>query len=268
MPFLLLDDVHLHYVDGGAGIPVTLLHGFTQSANSWRELAGKLPGGYRWIVPDLRGHGRTELRPGELCTLEACRADLLRLWDSLEVPKTHLVGYSMGGRLALHVAAEHPDRLLSLTTIGAHAGLEEETRAGRIAGDEELAARIEKEGIEWFVGYWSSLPLFAGLARRGPAFQAALRAERMANRPGGLAASLRGMGAGAMVPLWDRLAAVSCPALFIAGALDHGYAAQARHLAASVPAGRYELVARAGHAAHLERPDAVAQMLTAHLSSR
>ncbi|HLQ61192.1 MAG TPA: alpha/beta fold hydrolase, partial [Candidatus Acidoferrales bacterium] len=254
MPFLNLDDVHLHYVDAGQGTPVTLLHGFTQTANSWKELAGKLPAGYRWLAPDIRGHGRTQVRPGEPYTMDACTADVLRLWDSLGVERSHLVGYSMGGRLALHLAAQHPERLLSLATIGAHAGLEEETREGRVAGDEELAARIEKEGMDPFVTYWSALPLFEGLDRRGPAFQAGLRADRMANRPAGLAASLRGMGAGAMEPVWSRLAGVSCPALFIAGALDHGYAAQARRLAAAVPGSRYELVARAGHAAHLERP--------------
>src|SRR6266705_2117225 len=146
-------DVRLNYFDSGEGTPVTLLHGCTQNART----------------PDLE-----------------------MLWDQPGIARTHLVGYSMGGRLALHVAVKRPERLLSLITIGAHAGLEEEAREGRRRGDEALAQRIEADGVGAFVNYWSSLPMFAGLERRGPSFVAQARAERMNNRAAGLAESLRG----------------------------------------------------------------------------
>src|SRR5439155_140558 len=116
----------------------------------------------------LRGHGETRIRHDASCSMEVCTRDLVALWDELGVERSHVVGYSMGGRLALHVAAKRPDRLLSLVTIGAHAGLDEGAREGRRRGDDALANRIEKEGIEAFVKYWGSLPLFAGLERRGP----------------------------------------------------------------------------------------------------
>lgn len=225
-----------------------------------------MPDGYRWIVPDLRGHGETQIWKGAACTMDACTADLLKLWDVLGVEKTHLVGYSMGGRLALHVAARVPERLLSLVTIGAHAGLEESAREGRRQGDEALAERIEREGVAAFVNYWGSLPLFAGIERRGPSYVAEIRAERLRNHAAGLACSLRGMGAGVMEPLWDGLAQVSLPCTFVAGQLDHGYVASARRLAAATPNGRYEIVSRAGHSVHQERPDAFARVLTAHLA--
>ena len=219
-----------------------------------------------WIVPDLRGHGETRTQPGAPCSMDACTKDLEMLWDHLGVTRTHLAGYSMGGRLALHVAARRPERLLSLLTIGAHAGLEEDAREGRRRGDESLALRIEKDGLEAFVNYWSSLPLFSGLERRGPAFLAQARAERMTNHIAGLACSLRGMGAGAMDPLWDDLAHVSFPCTFVAGQLDHGYVSSARRLAATVPDGRVEVVPRAGHTVHQERPDAFARVLQDHLA--
>jgi 2-succinyl-6-hydroxy-2,4-cyclohexadiene-1-carboxylate synthase len=199
--------------------------------------------------------------------MEACAADLEMLWDHLGIVRTHLVGYSMGGRLALHVAATRPERILSLLTIGAHGGLEEEAREGRRRGDEALAQRIEKDGLEAFVNYWSSLPLFAGLERRGPSFTAQVRAERMNNHVAGLAESLRGMGAGAMRPVWDELAQVTCQCTFVAGQLDHGYVASARRLAGSVPKGRVVVVQRAGHTVHQERPDAFARLLLAHLEA-
>jgi 2-succinyl-6-hydroxy-2,4-cyclohexadiene-1-carboxylate synthase len=259
-------DVRLSYFVLGEGTPVTLLHGFTQNGRSWLEIISRMPAGWMWIVPDLRGHGETRARRGTPCTMNSCTADLEMLWDHLGVPATHLVGYSMGGRLALHVAARRPKRILSLLTIGAHAGLEEEAREGRRRGDEGLAERIEQDGLEAFVNYWGALPLFAGLERRGPAFVAQVRAERLTNHVAGLACSLRGMGAGAMDPLWDDLAGVVFPCTFVAGQLDHGYVASARRLASIVPHGRVEVVPRAGHTVHLERPDAFARVLEDHLA--
>jgi len=259
-------DAQLSYYVSGEGTPVTLLHGFTQSGRSWLEVISRMPAGWMWIVPDLRGHGETRTAPDAPCSMDACTGDLEMLWDHLGVPRTHLVGYSMGGRLALHVAARRPHRILSLLTIGAHAGLEEEAREGRRRGDAALAQRIEDEGLEAFVNYWSSLPLFAGLERRGPAFVAQVRAERLNNHVAGLACSLRGMGAGAMEPVWDDLAKLTVPSTFVAGQLDHGYVASARRLGGTVPHGHVEVVPRAGHAVHQERPEAFARVLASHLA--
>ena len=261
------EDVRLSYFVEGEGPPITLLHGFTQSGRSWREVMSKMPAGWKWIVPDLRGHGETQTRQGSPCSMDACMEDLLALWDDLGVERTHLAGYSMGGRLALHVAARRPDRVLSLLTIGAHAGLEEDAREGRLRGDEGLAERIEKEGIEAFVDYWGALPLFAGLQRRGPSYVAQVRAERLQNHVAGLACSLRDMGAGAMEPVWNELGQVTFPCTFVAGQQDHGYVASARRLAATVRNGKFEIVPRAGHAVHQERPDAFARLLASHLAA-
>jgi 2-succinyl-6-hydroxy-2,4-cyclohexadiene-1-carboxylate synthase len=259
-------DVRLNYFVVGEGAPATLLHGFTQSGRSWREVISTMPQGWRWVVPDLRGHGETQTSTGAAFSMEACAADLEMLWDELGIERTHLVGYSMGGRLALHVAARRQRRLMSILTIGAHAGLDEGAREGRRRDDEALAQRIEREGIEAFVDYWSALPMFAGLDQRGPAFAAELRAERLRNSVSGLAASLRGMGAGVMDPVWRDLARVSVAGTFVAGRLDDRYVAFARRLGSAVRNGRVEVVPRAGHAVHLERPDEFARLLEAHLA--
>jgi 2-succinyl-6-hydroxy-2,4-cyclohexadiene-1-carboxylate synthase len=258
-------DVKLSYFVSGEGTPVTLLHGFTQSGRSWHEVMAKMPAGWMWVVPDLRGHGATQIQNGADCSMDACMSDLEMLWDRIGVERTHLVGYSMGGRLALHVAARRPQRILSVLTIGAHAGLDAAARDGRRRGDEALADRIERDGVGPFVDYWSGLPLFAGLERRGPAFLGQVRAERLQNHPAGLACSLRGMGAGVMEPVWEELGRVQAPFTFVAGQLDHGYVASARRLAATVPNGRVEVVLHAGHPVHQERPDAFARVLLDHL---
>src|SRR5260370_31813063 len=192
VPILEGADVRLNYFVTGVGTPVTLRHGFSQSGRSWQEFISIMPSGWQWVVPDLRGHGETRIEPGAPCTMDACTADLEMLWNDLGIQRTHLVGYSMGGRLALHVATRVPERLLSLLTIGAHAGLEEEAREGRRQGDEALAQRIEQEGLEAVVHYRTALPRFAGLDRRGPSIVARVRAARVGNTLAGLAASLRG----------------------------------------------------------------------------
>jgi 2-succinyl-6-hydroxy-2,4-cyclohexadiene-1-carboxylate synthase len=267
VPIVEGEGVRLNYFENGEGAPVTLLHGFTQSGRSWQEVIGRMPPGWRWLAPDLRGHGETQVEAGAPCTMDACLADLDLLWQHLGIERTHLVGYSMGGRLALHVAAKRPERLLSLLTIGAHGGLEGEAREGRRQGDDALAKRIETDGLEAFVRYWTALPMFEGVERRGPSFVAQVHAERMGNTTAGLAASLRGMGAGAMEPLWEQLAGLSIPCTFVAGQLDHGYVASARRLAQIVPGSRVEVVPRSGHTVHQERPDAFARILLNHLEA-
>jgi 2-succinyl-6-hydroxy-2,4-cyclohexadiene-1-carboxylate synthase len=241
---------------------VTLLHGFTLNGASWDELVAKMPEGWKWIAPDLRGHGTAPTSPA---TMDDCAADLVALWDQLGIERSHVVGYSMGGRLALHVAVRLPERTRSLLTIGAHAGLDDEARATRRQADEALAQRIEREGVEAFLRYWESLPMFAGIKRRGPDFAAWLHRLRTGNRADGLAASLRGMGVGAMEPLWDELHAIDLPCTFVAGEDDAPFMRAAARLSHTVDRSRIRSVRDSGHSVHFEQPDAAASIFADHL---
>ena len=236
---------------------VTCLHGFSQQGDSWHELRALVPGERRWLTPDLQA-----------TTLAEVEAELMDLWARTGVERTHLVGYSQGGRVALHVAAGHPARVRTLTTIGAHAGFEGQARARRAEADRALADRLEREGVDWFARYWAALPLFAGLARRGPAFLERLDAARRRNDPARLAAALRGMGAGTTEPFWHRLERIQAPTLAVAGAEDERYVAFARRLAGAIPCAQTAIVPGAGHAVHLERPAEFAALLAGHLSGR
>ena len=235
---------------------VTCLHGFSQHGNSWRELAALVPGSYRWLTPDVRA-----------ATLPEAEAELLALWEREGVQRGHVIGYSQGGRIALWAASDHPERLLSLITIGAHAGFDSDDRARRREEDAALADRIEGEGIDWFATHWAALPIFAGLARRGPDFLRQLDAARRQNDPARLAAQLRGMGAGAVEPFWDRLIRVSVPTLLLVGADDERYLAFANRLRSVIRDSAVVVIPGAGHAAHLERPAAVAAVLATHLAA-
>jgi len=241
---------------------VTVLHGFTLGGASWYELAKLMPDDVVFLSPDMRGHGPEPVTP---CTMDDCAADLVDLWDHIGVERSHVVGYSMGGRLALHVAVRLPERTRSLLTIGAHAGLEGEVRMARRAADGALADRIESEGVEAFVRYWEALPMFEGVARRQPRLAAELHRLRLTNTSAGLAASLRGMGAAAMEPLWDELDTIDIPCTFVAGAEDTAFVDHARRLAAQVTTSRTEVVAESGHSVPFEQPATMAGVLVDHL---
>jgi 2-succinyl-5-enolpyruvyl-6-hydroxy-3-cyclohexene-1-carboxylate synthase len=254
--------VRLHARIRGEGPPLLLLHGFTGSGASLADLAARLAARFRTVRLDLVGHGRSEApRDPGAYRMESCVDQVCAALDALGIPTAHLLGYSMGGRVALALCAWRPERARSALLVAASAGLEHPgQRAARRTSDEELARRIETQGIQRFVDEWMALPLFASQRCLGRAALAAARAQRLANRPHALALSLRGMGSGAQPPLHASLAGIEMPLLFVAGELDAKFAAVARDLAARAPRGRAESVAGAGHACHLEDPEAVARL--------
>jgi 2-succinyl-6-hydroxy-2,4-cyclohexadiene-1-carboxylate synthase len=246
----------LHHVTEGVGPgPVVLVHGFTQTQASWEPVAARLRSRWRLVRVDLPGHGGSAgVRAGF-----AEAAGLLGECGG----RAAYVGYSLGGRLCLRLALDRPELVRALVLLGASPGIADPAaRAERRAADETLAAGIERDGVAAFLERWLAGPLFTTL----PPARAGL-ADRLANTPAGLASALRLLGAGAQAPLWDRLAGLRCPTLLVAGALDGKFAAIAAEMAAAIgPAARRALVPGAGHAAHLERPAELADLLERFLS--
>lgn len=236
---------------------MTMVHGFAQTSGCLGPLVDAVAADRTVVLPDAPGHGGSDCH-GE--------ADLRRGAELLvaSVPPGALIGYSMGGRLCLRAALDHPERVLALVLIGATAGIESDIeRSARRRRDEELADRLERIGVEAFVEEWLALPLFAGL----PGW-ARFDAERRTNTAAGLAASLRAAGAGAMEPLWDRLPQLSVPVLCITGASDTRFGEIADRIvgAAAGPA-RHLVIPGAGHAAHLERPEPVSDAVLEFLDA-
>ncbi len=252
----------------GEGAPLVLLHGFTGSSRAWAEFGELLGRSFRCIAVDLVGHGDSDA-PGDLWRyrIEQAAADAVAAVRSLGVERGAWLGYSMGGRTAVAVACTRPEAVSALVTIGASPGIADEAeRTARRRADDALADRIEQEGIEAFVAYWESLPLWASQARLPAVLREAQRAVRLANAPRGLANSLRGMGAGAQPPFHDALRRLRVPFLALAGELDSKYARAAAEMATLVPRGRVEIIAGAGHAAQLEAPAQTAAAVTRFLA--
>jgi 2-succinyl-6-hydroxy-2,4-cyclohexadiene-1-carboxylate synthase len=247
----------------GQGVPLLLLHGFTGSVQNWAGLQRALAAEARTIAVDLPGHGESSA-PVEVARYEmaAVAADLCALLDHLEIRTAHLLGYSMGGRLALYLVLRHPGRWRSLILESASPGLATAAeREARVRQDETLAAFIEAEGIAAFVARWEALPLFASQKRLPQDVQQRHRAGRLANRAQGLAGSLRGMGTGTQPSLWAELSGLALPALLIAGAEDEKFAGIGRRMVARLPQAKLVLVSDAGHTVHLERPQAYADLV-------
>jgi 2-succinyl-6-hydroxy-2,4-cyclohexadiene-1-carboxylate synthase len=232
------------------------VHGFTQTGRSWRPIAERFAEGYEVVLVDAPGHGGS-------ADIEVDLAGGAELLGSTGGRATYL-GYSMGGRLALHLALARPDLVERLVLLGATAGIDDPSeRAARQRADDELAATIERDGVPVFIDRWLQNPLFARLPD-----DAAGLAERRCNSVSGLASSLRLAGTGAQEPAWDRLHALAMPALVLAGEHDEKFRALGERLAAAIGANaRFETVPGAGHPAHLERPDAVAGQVERFLAS-
>jgi 2-succinyl-6-hydroxy-2,4-cyclohexadiene-1-carboxylate synthase len=231
----------------GAGPRVVFVHGFTQTSRSMMDLAEHVARlGHQVAVVDLPGHGEST----------NVRADLRRTADLLATttgPAIY-VGYSLGGRVCLHLALISPHVVRRLVLIGASAGIvDDDERAARRTADEKLAQHIIDVGVPQFIDEWVAQPLFAGLQ-----LSEADRADRLRNTALGLAESLRLSGAGTQLPLWDRLIALNMPVLALAGELDTKFVPIAERIADSVRDGSFAQIHGAGHAAHLQQPMQVA----------
>ena len=235
--------------DPGAGSPtVALVHGFAQTGGCFGPFGAAIEADHRVLRVDQAGHG------GSLRHLHAGLDEGAELLVHT-VGDAVLVGYSMGARLALHAALAHPTRVLALVLVGGTAGIEDpDERAVRRAEDEDRARRLESIGLDAFLEEWLAMPMFAGLPE-----WARFDEERRRNTVEGLAASLRRAGTGTMAPLWERLEGLACPVLCVTGERDERYGLLAERLVAAAggPA-RHVVIEGAGHAAHLERPEATA----------
>lgn len=251
--------VNGHHYDleiSGQGKALLLLHGFGGNKSTWADLRAGLDSEYRVIAVDILGHGASD-KPTQVRAYHMVRAscDVISLLDELRIPACHLLGYSMGGRLALRLAVSYPTRFRSLILESASPGLADDVeRKQRRRQDEALAERIETMGIAWFADYWEKLPLWKSQAKLSEDILAAQRKQRLGNSATGLANSLRGMGSGAQPNLWPRLEQVTMPTLLVVGKQDSKFVAINQLMARQMPRAVLQVIPDAGHNIHLEQP--------------
>ena len=232
---------------------VVLLHGFTHTGASWDPVVSALGERYRVLALDIRGHGSASAR------VPVALAGVLDDVASLAPDRFTLVGYSMGGRIALHAALALPGRLERLVLIGASPGIADPAeREARRRDDDQLADELEEMSIEQFARRWAQTPVLAG---QPPDVAAAVHADRLRNDPAGLAAALRGLGTGVLPSLWERLGEIRVPVALVVGERDEKFRAIAAQMSSGLREPEVILVPGAGHAVHLEAPEAVASAI-------
>ena len=244
----------LHGEREGSGSRIVLLHGFGQTCRCWGPLAPALAREHEVLRLDAPGHAGSTATVADLPTTGRLIADA-------GGPAVY-VGYSMGARMALHVATEAPEVVQALVLLGGTPGIEDDAeRTERRAADRALAGTIRTDGVDAFVARWLDMPMFAGLPPKGR-----FEDERRRNTAEGLAASLELAGTGSQEPLWGALGDIEVPVLVVAGEEDRRYAAIAGRTAAAIgPNARAALVPGAGHSAHLEQPQRFIDLLVGWL---
>jgi 2-succinyl-6-hydroxy-2,4-cyclohexadiene-1-carboxylate synthase len=239
----------------GDGNLVVVLHGFSGDGSAMLPLAEACTNGRPALVLDLIGHGASDAPSSvEPYAMSSVVDQVLSLIGPSEPGSVHLIGYSMGGRVALSMAARAPWYFASVTTISASAGIDDPIdRAARHEADHVRADHIEQIGLPLFIDEWLQLPLFASyVASLDDESRSATIDQRCRSSATGLANSLRGTGTGAMPPLWQQLTGLRSPLLAIAGERDKHYVALAERMAQQAPFGQVSIVANAGHVTHAE----------------
>ncbi|HEY3842424.1 MAG TPA: alpha/beta fold hydrolase [Acidimicrobiales bacterium] len=245
----------LHVEVRGSGPPLILLHGFTQTARLWGPFGDALAHDHTLVGIDLPGHAGSDAVRVDLPSTAAMIEEAVT--GAIGSEPCDMLGYSLGARVALHVAIGTSLALDRLVVIGATGGIEDGgARQRRREADEAAAAALEDSGdVDGFIARWIEGPMFAGLG------DAAQVEERRRNSASGLASSLRLVGVGTQEPLWERIAALGCAVLALAGTDDVRFAAHALRLARTAPWATATLIPGGGHAVHLAQPHVVARLV-------
>jgi 2-succinyl-6-hydroxy-2,4-cyclohexadiene-1-carboxylate synthase len=233
---------------------VVLLHGFSGTHHAWDDVVAHLsPERYRPLGLDLPGHGAYADAERPISFARCVDHVLARAPERFS-----LCGYSLGGRVALHVVLAAPARVTRLVLVSTTAGIEDASeRALRSAADHLLADELERVPFEDFIERWRTQPLFSS---EPPEVGELAREDQRRNRPDALAAVLRGIGSGEMTPLWDRLGELTMPVTVVVGDRDAKFQALGRRMIELLPDGELAVVS-GGHGLPLENAAAVALAL-------
>ncbi|HEV8344804.1 MAG TPA: 2-succinyl-6-hydroxy-2,4-cyclohexadiene-1-carboxylate synthase [Candidatus Binatia bacterium] len=265
----MIDLCRLHWLtSGNPDSPAILfLHGFLGSGLDWEEIICGLSDEFYCVAPDLPGHGRTAKSPNpEAYSMRGAAEALQVTLDELRIANPALVGYSMGGRLALHLGMTHPQRWNRIVIESASPGIESALEhAKRKKMDEKKAKQLETIEFEVFLQEWYEQPLFQSLKKDRVRFDRLLE-RRKINDPAELAKSLRGMSAGVQPPLWHELQRFDIPLLVIAGDGDTKYRKIAKKMARSCKKASLALVDGTWHNVHEENPKEYTTLLRQFLT--
>ncbi len=247
--------------------PLIFLHGFMGRGRDWLPLVPHLMDRFYCLLPDLPGHGNNiNLPQSTQLTYDNVVKGLIYFCDQLSLQHFNLIGYSMGGRIALYTATQFPDRISSLTLESANPGLtDQQARQARATLDDERAERLLHRGLNVFVDHWYELALFSSL-KQHPLLFAQTRLKRKQSDPRWMAKVISELSPGRQLPLWDKLGELPMPVLLLAGALDTKYVDLIEKMGEQIPQATVKIIPNAGHNIHLEQQNTFIDVLATYLS--
>ncbi|MDQ0337499.1 2-succinyl-6-hydroxy-2,4-cyclohexadiene-1-carboxylate synthase [Caldalkalibacillus uzonensis] len=252
----------------GNGPALLLLHGFTGSKHSWDPFIPTWSRFFTTMAIDLLGHGKSDAPEDDnRYRMAYVVQDLYAVLEQLKVSQAHVLGYSMGGRVAIAFASQYQHKVKSMVLESTSPGLKtEEERLARRIQDHALARGIEAEGLAAFVHKWENIPLFATQKTLPKAVRRHVREQRLSQSPLGLANTLRGMGTGAQPSYWSAIKRFHFPVLVLAGALDHKFCRIAQEMCQLMPEATLSIIEEVGHTIHLEKPHIFDKVVLEYLS--
>ncbi|WP_179194864.1 2-succinyl-6-hydroxy-2,4-cyclohexadiene-1-carboxylate synthase [Bacillus sp. EAC] len=267
---IMLNGINYSYLEAGKGQTILLLHGFTGSKETWANLINRLKQNFHVIAIDLLGHGETESPNHEgRYMMEPAAKDLYDFLTKKQIETVHLLGYSMGGRLALYFALAYQNKIRSLILESCTAGLiSDEDRIMRIKQDHDLSSLILNKGIESFVDYWENIPLFSSQKSLPRNIQENIKIGRLNQSPIGLSNSLKGMGTGVQPSLWNRLISLESKTLLVCGEFDEKFCLIMGKMNDKIVNSEIIKIPSAGHAIHVEQSEIFATIVSEFLLKR
>ncbi|HEY6276424.1 MAG TPA: alpha/beta hydrolase [Streptosporangiaceae bacterium] len=271
MPTITTDDgVTLYAEATGAGTPLLFIHEFAGDHRSWEPQVRFFSAGYRCVTYAARGYPPSDVpADGAAYSQERAVADAVAVLDGLGLDRAHVIGLSMGGFTALHLALRHPGRVVSAVVAGAGYGAQPERQEAFRAECEAIATAFETEGAEHFAARYAVGPARVQFQNKNPRGWAEFAAALAQHSSLGAARTMRGVQAArpSLYQLRDQLALIRTPVLLVVGDEDEGCLETALMLKRTIPAAGLAILPRTGHTANLEEPDvfnwAVDSFLTA-----
>ena len=266
--FMILENYKFNYcLINNLNKPIILfLHGFIGNLHEFDEAIEILAEEFSFLTVDLPGHGKTQVLGGdESYTMANTAHGVINLLDELKIQQCFLVGYSMGGRLALYLTLHFPERFVKVVLESASPGLETETeRLARVKSDAQIARKlarsITREDFATFLLNWYIQPIF-GAIKNHPKFEIMLE-SRLQNHPLELTKSLQFMGTGNQPSLWNKLNQNTIPLLLLTGEYDQKFIDINTEIAQKCQLAQLQIINHAGHNIHLESTEEFVKKIT------
>jgi len=262
--FIEIENIKYHIQIKGEGKPLICLHGFSENLSTWKLLKIK---GYKLILIDLIGHGNTD-KPysSEYYNLKLMVKHLNKLIQELGINKYSMLGYSMGGRIALAYALSYQNEISQLILESSSYGeCDDINRLKRGSVDSKLAKSISEKGIEWFNDFWSNLSIFESQKNLPKDIKDDISKRRLSNEIHALSNTLLCTGQGSFPCLKNEIVNLTMPILYISGEYDEKYKEMGNEFQKLNINVKHKTICGVGHNTHIENPDKFNKMLSEFL---